>query len=460
MIALRISMSIGNHNQRGGGVFERFFRSETSGSIVLLACTVGAMAWANSRWAGSYHDLAHTAVGVSWGARTFTMSVGHWIADGLMAVFFFVVGLEIKRELVVGQLSSFKKAALPVSAAFGGMLVPAIIYLILNGGTPQARGWGVPVATDIAFAVGILALFGRRVPVGLKVFLTALAIADDLGAVLVIALFYTEQVAWAGLLAAVVFLALIAAASRAGVRRAAAYIVLAIGVWIGVLASGVHATVAGVLVAMLVPVRAAIDPTEFLARGRRRLDELQEAGLTRASMLQDHQQLDALQDLFVAAADMRPAGITLEHSLHPLQSFLILPLFALFKAGIPVDAQSLNDLANPVTLGVAAGLVLGKPLGVTLFSWLPIRLGWAELPAQVTWAQLGGVSCLAGVGFTMSIFISELAFADPAMNDLAKLGVLGGSLISGLAGLVILAWAFPRTSPAGLAGSQAPAPGR
>ncbi len=434
-----------------GGMFQRFFHSEVSGSIVLLTCTIAALIWANSSWAEAYFALEHTMIGVYWGedaaglpAPLCNMSLGHWIGDGLMVIFFFVVGLEIKRELVVGQLSTLKKAILPVSAALGGMVAPAGIYLIFNYGTAASRGWGVPMATDIAFALGILALFGKRVPIGLKVFLTALAIADDLGAVLVIAVFYTEQIVWSGLGAAVVCMALIALCSKLGIRRIGFYVVFMIGVWAGVHVSGVHATVAGVLVALLVPVRAVIEPSDFLTRARQRLHELEQAELTRDSMLGDKRQLEALDDIYNVTEDMRPAGITLEQYLHPIQSFMILPLFALFKAGIPLDAEALKTLTNPITLGVVGGLVFGKQIGVLLFTWLPIRLGYADMPAGVTWAQLWGASCLAGVGFTMSIFVSELAFTDRVLVDEAKIGVIAASVIAGIVGFIVLWRVLPR----------------
>ena len=430
------------HDQKR--LFQKFFQSEVSGSIVLLACTIVALAWANSPWAADYFRLAHTKIGLSWGDASFKLSLQHWVNDALMVIFFFVVGLEVKREIVVGQLSSMKKAILPISAAVGGMVVPAGLYLVLNAGGDGARGWGVPMATDIAFALGVLALFGSRAPLGLKVFLTALAIADDIGAVLVIALFYTERIWWGILAFAGIFLFLIFLAGRLGIRRPGIYLLLAIGVWAAVLGSGIHATIAGVLVAMMVPVRAEIDPTRFLARARRRLDELAGSGLTQESMVSNRGQLRALDDLHHGTKDMIPAGIALEHSLHPIQSFFILPLFALFNAGVAIDGSVLKTLVSPVGLGIVVGLFLGKQIGVTLFSWIAVRTGYADLPG-ITWPQIYGAGCLAGIGFTMSLFVAELAFKDAELLGQAKLGILAASLISGIVGYLILQRSLPKT---------------
>ncbi len=426
------------------GIFQAFFRSEVSGSLVLLFFTMVALVWANSPWAESYLSVSHTYLGLSWGGATFQLSLQHWINDGLMVVFFFVVGLEIKREVVVGELSSVRQAFLPVMAALGGMIAPAGLYLAMNAGGPGASGWGVPMATDIAFALGILALFGTRAPIGLKVFLTALAIADDIGAVLVIALFYTETILVGALIVAGVALLLLALANRVHVRRPAVYVLLALVVWVAVFASGIHATVAGILVALVVPVRARIRPEEFLSRAGRRLEQLRQSELTRQSMLSDTVQLDAIEDLYDAAADLRPPGISMEHFLHPVQAFLILPLFALFNAGVVFGGEAADRLTEPVTLGIVLGLFLGKQLGVTLFSWLAIRSGRAVMPDGVSWPMLWGVSALAGVGFTMSIFISDLAFASPALVDGAKLGILVASLASGIWGYLLLRWALGR----------------
>jgi NhaA family Na+:H+ antiporter len=425
-------------------IFEWFFHSEVSGSLVLLAATIVALIWANSPWAQSYFDLAHTKIKLSWGAANFGMSLQHWINDGLMVIFFFVVGLEIKRELLVGRLSSFDRAKLPVMAALGGMIVPALIYFLINPSGPESRGWGVPMATDIAFALGILALFGKRAPLGLKVFLTALAIADDLGAVTVIALFYTEEIRWVGLIVAAGFMVAIWLANRANLRRPGLYIILAVGVWAGVLASGVHATVAGIFVAMLVPVRSLIDPERFLQIADQKIKRLRASKLTQESMIDDTEQYDHLEELYHTVDDMGPPGLRLEHHLHPIQAFIILPLFAFFNAGVAITSEMLAIPPAPVTLGIILGLFVGKMVGVFLFSWLAVKLVGGALPAGVTWPQIYGAGLLAGVGFTMSLFVSELAYTDALLMSEAKFGILIGSLISGVVGYLILSRFLPQ----------------
>jgi NhaA family Na+:H+ antiporter len=436
-----------NGGQQASGVrgaFESFVHSEVSGSALLLAATILALAWANSPWAARYTALLYTKVGVSWGSAAFALPLQHWVNDLLMAVFFFVVGLEIKRELVVGELSSVRKATLPVAAAAGGMVVPAALYLAVNRAGDGMSGWGVPMATDIAFALGILAIFGARVPLGLKVFLTALAIADDLGAVAVIAIFYSGSIRWRALLAAAAALALIALAGRARIRQPAVYLLLAGGVWLAVLSSGVHATVAGILVALLVPVRAQAEPAAALHIARSKLAELQEQDLSRESMITERTQLDAIQELHQATGQLRPPGLTLEERLHPIVVWLILPLFALLNAGVSLSQRFPGHLTRPVAVGIVLGLVLGKPIGVIGASWLAIRFGRASMPEGVSWGPLWGVACLAGIGFTMSLFITDLAFADENLIAASKVGILTASLAAGILGYLILSRVLPR----------------
>ncbi len=429
--------------QRRSGVFEWFVHSEVSGSVVLMASAVLALVLANSPLADQYFALEKTNIGVTWGEASFKLSLGHWIKDGLMAIFFFVVGLEIKRELVVGELSTVRQAILPVGAALGGAVVPAAIYLIFHLGGPGERGLAIPMATDIAFALGILALFGSRVPIGLKVFLSALAIADDMLAVSVVALFYTEQIDPTALAFAALFMALIAAANRMGLRQTLVYVALAVGAWAAVLASGIHATIAGVLVALLVPVTARRRPGEFVDFASEQLKKLQRSGATETSIITDKAQLQAIDSIYLAADETRPPGVTLEYALHPVQSFLIVPLFALFAAGIPLGGE-LGGAGTTVGLAVALALILGKQIGIMLVSWVIVASGQAQLPEGVTWMQIWGASALAGVGFTMSIFIGELAFTDESIVNEAKLGVLIGSLVSGGLGYLILNRALPR----------------
>ena len=427
------------------GYFEWFVHSEVIGSILLLACTLTALVWANSPWATTYNDLLHTYIGVGWGDSVFKLSLHHWINDGLMVIFFFVVGLEVKRELVVGELSSFDKASLPVAAALGGMVVPALFFVFLNFGGDAARGWGIPMATDIAFALGVLAIFGKRVPLGLKVFLTALAIADDLGAVAVIALFYTEQInAWA-LAFAAVFLLILFPVVRLRVKRRGIVLVLMVVVWLAVFASGVHATIAGILLAMVIPVRPAVRPKEFIIEAEAYLDKAKNKIQSGSCIVTDREQLDAIESIHIRAENALPAGLMLEHALHPVQVWFILPLFALANAGVPLGGNVMEVLTSPLALGIIAGLVVGKPLGIALMSWLVVRSGKGSLPAGVTWGQVVGAGCLAGIGFTMSLFVSDLAFNDEALITAAKVGIIAASLTSGIIGYVLLNKALPRT---------------
>jgi NhaA family Na+:H+ antiporter len=425
------------------GWFEWFVHSEVAGSILLLACTIVALAWANSPWADSYFDLLHTYMGVSWGDASFKLSLHHWINDGLMVVFFFVVGLEIKRELVVGELSTFNKAALPVAAAVGGMVVPAALFIVFNSGGVGARGWGIPMATDIAFALGVLAIFGTRAPLGLKVFLTALAIADDLGAVAVIAIFYTEQINILSLGVAAVLLALLFVAIRARMRKGILYLLI-VGVWMAVFSSGIHATVAGILMAMVIPVRPRVDPRRFIDETEERLERIKKMELSEHSLLSDREQLDIVESIHARAEDALPAGLVLEHYLHPVQVWLILPLFALANAGVAIGGDLMTVLASPIALGIIVGLVVGKPVGIGLLSWLAVTSGRGTLPEGVTWAQVAGAGCLAGIGFTMSLFITDLAFDNELLIATAKIGILGASLMSGMLGFAILSKALPK----------------
>jgi NhaA family Na+:H+ antiporter len=424
--------------------FERFFHSQVNGSVVLMVCTVAALAWANSPWAESYFDLLHTYIGVSWGEGTFKLSLQHWVNDALMVIFFFVVGLEIKREFVLGHLSSMRQAVLPVAAAVGGMVVPALVYVALNVSGSGAHGWGIPMATDIAFALGILALFGSRVPIGLKVFLTALAIADDMGAVMVIALFYTEEIRWSALVVAGGILLVGLVLRRLRIRRIEFPMVLIALFWTAVFASGIHATVAGILAALLVPMKPRKEPVAAVARIGARLDEIRSDNPSREDMILDKNQLNRLDDIYDTVYAMRPLGITLEHYFHPLQAFLVLPLFAFCNAGVAIDGGVFHTLLSPVGLGILLGLFFGKQAGIFLMSWLIIRSGKASLPEGVTWGQIYAAGILAGIGFTMSLFVTELAFKDPVLINEAKVGVLAASVIAGVAGYLILNKILPR----------------
>ena len=418
--------------------FQDFAQKASSGGILLIVATVVALVWANSPWGESYAALWHTKLTVGVGDFSISKDLTHWINDGLMAVFFLVVGLEIKREVLVGELSSARGAALPVIAAVGGAVVPALIYVALNAGTEGAAGWGIPMATDIAFALGVLALLGTRAPVALKVFLTALAIVDDIVAVLVIALFYTSEISWGALGVGGLFLAALVIANLIGVGRTLVYALLGIGLWLAFLLSGVHATVAGVLLALTVPASSFINPGAFLERSRYVLDRFEQAGEKGENVLSNEERQAALHALNHATYKLEPPLHELEHTLHPWVVFAIMPLFALANAGVPLGGGLVEAMTSPVSLGIVLGLVLGKQIGVTLFAWLAVKSGASELPAGVGWRHVYGAGWLAGIGFTMSLFITDLAFADGSLVDAAKLGILVASVVSGAVGWAIL----------------------
>ncbi len=418
--------------------FQDFAHKQSSGGILLIAATAVALVWANSPWSDSYAALWHTKLTVGVGDLSLSKDLTHWINDGLMAVFFLVVGLEIKREVLVGELSSVRNAALPIVAALGGAVVPALIYAAINAGTEGSAGWGIPMATDIAFALGVLALLGDKAPVALKVFLTALAIVDDIVAVLVIALFYTSEVSLGALGVGGLFLLALIVANLIGVGRTLVYALLGVGLWLCFLLSGVHATIAGVLLALTVPAISFINPGAFLERSRYVLDRFEKAGEKGENVLSNEERQAALHALNHAAYKLEPPLHELEHALHPWVVFAIMPIFALANAGVPLGGGITNALTSPVALGIVAGLVLGKQLGITLFAWLAVRSGVSELPDGVGWRHVYGAGWLAGIGFTMSLFISDLAFSDGSLVDTAKLGILLASLIAGVVGWAIL----------------------
>lgn len=376
--------------------FHEFAAREASGGILLLAATVMALAWANSPWAATYFALWHTTINIGPAGFGLSRDLHFWINDGLMALFFFVVGLEIKREFRAGELASPRQAALPIAAAAGGVVLPALIYSVVNWGGHGSGGWGIPMATDIAFVMGVMTLLGRRVPLSLKVFMTALAIVDDLLAVGVIAVFYTDRISWIALSLAAVTLGVLLVMNRLRVRAALPYVALGFLLWAAILESGVHSTIAGVLLAMAIPCRI-------------------ENGDADSSLL-----------------------VRMERQLHPWVTFAAMPLFALANAGIAFDQTVMRSVLQPVPLGVVLGLFLGKPAGITLGAWLAVRSRLAALPRGITWLQLNAAGWLGGIGFTMSIFIAALAFTDAALLNFAKLGILTASVLAGVAGSMLL----------------------
>ncbi|HEX4666991.1 MAG TPA: Na+/H+ antiporter NhaA [Chthoniobacterales bacterium] len=429
--------------------FEEFARLESSGGILLIACTVVALLWANSPWGDSYFTLWHTRLTVGFARAALSKEIHFWINDGLMAVFFLLVGLEIKREVLIGELASLQKAALPLVGALGGMLIPAGFYLLFNRQGAGAAGWGVPMATDIAFALGVLALLDDRVPTSVKVFLAALAIADDIGAVLVIAFFYTAEISWISLAVAGGFFLALIVMNRIGVRHAMVYVVLGMGLWLAFLQSGIHATVAGVLLALTVPAHRRLDGAAFLERSQTILEEFRSAdqseGPVEASATRSAALSLLAQDCHYAEAPM----LRFEHALAPWIKHGIMPIFALANAGVYLGGGAFDKLVSPISLGVICGLALGKPLGIVSFAWLAVRGGMAALPARVNWRQIIGAGMLGGIGFTMSLFIASLAFGGGSELETAKVGILAASVVAGVAGvLVILQGSQPNDMPA------------
>jgi NhaA family Na+:H+ antiporter len=424
--------------------FQEFAKLEASGGILLIGCIVIALLWANSPWAASYFHLWHTNLTFGFAGKTLSEPLHFWINDGLMAVFFLVIGLEVKREVLSGELASFRKAVLPIAAAFGGMLIPAGVYLLFNHAGPGAAGWGIPMATDIAFALGVLALLGNRVPVSLKIFLTALAIADDIGAVLVIAFFYTDQILWMHLVMAGFFLAALILMNRVGARHPLIYAVLGLGLWLAFLKSGIHATVAGVLLALTIPARERIDAPAFLARAQKILGEFRLADEGGQFVEDRATKSAAVHTLAKNCERVESPMLRFEHSLVPWISYVIMPIFALANAGVALDAAAVGAVFHPISLGIFCGLVLGKPVGVVAFSWLATRLDMASLPDSVRWRQILGTGTLAGIGFTMSLFVANLAFGPTPTLETAKVGILTASLASGIAGAIILLGAARR----------------
>ena len=421
------------------GIIETL-KSSALGGILLILFTVIALIWANSDWKDAYHHLWEIPIGIEIGNFIFEMHLLHWINDGLMAIFFYMVGLEIKREIKAGELSSRKKATLPALGALGGMLLPAIIFTVYNSGfgTPEAaRGWGVPMATDIAFSLGIISLLGKRVPLALKVFLVALAIVDDLGAILVIAIFYTSELNFQYLFAGLSMLAGLWILDLLKFRKIPIIHVVGILVWYCFYQSGVHATIAGVLLAFLTPIKRELDIRVFHKK-------ILEMEIDEDSVKHDtltHHHLEYLRALRRQLKRVQSPVQRLEHDLHNTVNYFIMPIFALANAGVTFNGGT--GAFSSVTIAIALGLFLGKSIGITLLSWIGVRLGLAELPAGIKWRNLFAVAVLGGLGFTMAIFVANLAFGNPALLDQAKIGIFVGSIVSGAVGYYLLKVMFP-----------------
>ncbi len=404
-----------------------FLRTESAGGVVLLVAALVALVWANSPWKASYEDLWHTRLAISLGERSLDLDLREWVNDGLMAIFFFVVGLEIKREVVEGELQGARRAALPAVGALGGMVVPALIYTAINAGGDGARGWGIPMATDIAVAVGVVTLLGSRVPASLKLFLLALAIVDDIGAIAVIAIFYSENLDTDSLLIAAGLLVVLVLMRVAGIQATLFPLAVGVALWLALEESGVHATIAGVLLALLAPTRPKLQ--------RELIDE---SALTDLTSARAARETAALARSSVSVVEW------LEHVLHPWSSFIIVPVFALANTGVAISRDAISDAASSrIALGVLLGLVVGKLAGITAFTWLAVKLRVGLLPAGATWRGIVGVATLAGIGFTVSIFVTNLAFDDPALRNEALIAILFAAVVSSAIGAAVLSGCAP-----------------
>ncbi len=422
---------------------KNFIEKQTSVGLLLIFSAVMAMLVANSPLAEHYHNFWKQYIHVGFNDAVIQKSILHWINDGLMSMFFFLIGLELKREIMHGELSSLRGAMLPIAAGIGGMLFPALLFLYLNAGTDAAGGWGIPMATDIAFALGILYLLGDRVPLSLKVFLTAIAIIDDIGAVLVIAFFYTSEISMANLGMGVLFLGVLLTANYIGIRNTLFYTIVGIGgLWMAVMLSGVHATIAAVLAAFCIPTSRKIDTPLFLRKVKSLVYQIRKQ--EKIAIVKEIDTSDAITNTMEKFSSLTeeatPPLQRLEHALHSFVSFVVLPLFAFANAGVTLDANSFTNLQTPLAMGIVFGLLLGKFFGIVLFTKLMVVFKLCKLPKGVQWKHVYGIGFLGAIGFTMSLFITELAYENEAHLIQAKMGILTASLIAGLLGFFYLKW--------------------
>lgn len=424
----------------------KFANREKIGGLLLILATLVAVGIMNSSLAEGYEHFWKEKYVIANEEFGINRSLHHWINDGLMVIFFFVVGLELKREFLVGELANKKNATLPVIAAIGGMLIPALIYISFNAGGDHLKGWGVPMATDIAYSLGIIALLGKRVPMPLKVFLTALAIVDDIGAILVIALFYSSEISWISLGIGGGLMVVLFALNLLGVRNIAVYIIIGIALWVAFLLSGVHATLAGVLLALAIPVKVKMGTKVFKQKTEEKLKELEARDLEHKSALKDKKQLDIVNEIRDYTKKSRSPLLRLENSLSGFNAFFIIPLFALANAGVPFESGWTEVFTDATGHGIMIGLILGKFLGVFGFSWIGIKLGFGQLPKGANWGAMAGIGLLAGIGFTMSLFITNLAFDGGEIIDVAKISILLASFIAAILGLIVLSVSLKKKS--------------
>jgi len=418
--------------------FRNFIKREEFGGILLLIFTVIALVWANSPWYNSYKNLWQMDVVIHIGTITVSQSIINLINEGLMAIFFFVIGLELKREILAGALSSVKQASLPIAAAIGGMIVPAIIYTFFNLKKAGSPGWGIPMATDIAFALGVLSLLGKKVPFSLKVFLTAIAVVDDIGAVVVIAFCYTTEIFWEGLFSGTIFFLMLITLNHMGIRNIALFGLLGICFWFCLLGSGIHATIAGILAAFTIPVKNKFSTRYFMLKNKIFMDELVGLDNSCDDLLNNRRQHSIMSEIESICRNVESPLISTEQKLHPWVTYFIIPLFALANAGVNLSGEPGCIVGHPVSVGIITGLLLGKQIGIVLGAWMMIKLNLSSLPHGVSWSQLYGVSWLGGIGFTMSLLITNLAFIDPSNLYFAKVGILSASILAAITGWIIL----------------------
>lgn len=420
---------------------KRFMNNSATGGILLFSSVFIALIISNSPWAEGFDAFWEIDFSIGFGDAVISKSLHHWINDGLMAIFFFVIGLELKREIIGGELSQPKNAILPLFSAVGGMVIPALIYILINPSGEASNGWGIPMATDIAFALGILYLLGDKVPLSLKIFLTALAITDDLGAVLVIAIFYTSEIDWSSLITGGAFMAVLIVSNLIGVRNTLYYGIIGIGgLWLAFLMSGVHATIAAVLAAFTIPANVKIGERAFSERLNSLLVKFKGADPNNVSTVTPEQSHILENIRYTTKSALTPLQ-RLEHAMHPLVTFVIMPIFALSNSGVDLSGDLVAKFQSPVTIGVMVGLMFGKVFGVVGFAYLLIKLKWASLPFGMNMKHLVGAGFLAAIGFTMSLFISGLAFKDPLLQAEAKLGILVVSILGGVIGFLLIRWA-------------------
>jgi NhaA family Na+:H+ antiporter len=431
---------IKNYAKRLSQYTQRLFTSGSSLGIILLVMVVIAMAWANSPWSHYYHELWTLKLTIGFKGSELTKSLHYWINDFLMAYFFFMVGLELKREFMVGELSTVKKAALPLVSALGGMLVPALLYALINYNGEGANGWGIPMATDIAFAIGLLALAGKAVSDSSKTFLTALAAADDIGAILIITFFLSSGLDLGNLLAAGIYFSIMLVGNLIGIRNVWFYFILGIfGLWIALFLSGVHATLAGVLAALCIPARSVISESTFVQRIKEKASQLYDTSFTDHKLLRENQ-VEIVTEIINDSKKILSPLQRLEQKVKPLVNYFILPLFALSNAGVTLKGDVLGMLLHPISIGIIAGLCLGKLIGIFGASALIVKSNLAKLPTGTNWSDIGGVSMMAGIGFTMSIFIAELSLTDERLLQIAKVGIITASVLSGSIGIAWFKW--------------------